>query len=193
MDRTDAIQLVRDLVGSDSALVATTGKIARTLFALGHRPNQLYVFGSMGYASAVGLGVHEALDGKKHVTVLDGDGAALMHMGVMATIGNRGPKRFLHVILDNEVHDSTGGQPTVSPTVDFAAVARDCGYRYVARVDSPASLKRAVLNARRRAGPALIHVKVAHHPGEEPGRPAITPVEVREDFRSWLRSSPLDS
>jgi phosphonopyruvate decarboxylase len=191
MDRTEAIRLIRDGLGDQYALLATTGKIARTLFTLGHRPNQFYVIGSMGYASAVGLGIHEALEGKQPVAVLDGDGAALMHMGVIATIGSRRPRRFVHVILDNEVHDSTGGQPTVSPTVDFAMVARACGYRQVWRVDSPGALQRAVRSASDGVGPALIHVKVARisggaHARPEPGPPTLSPTVISEEFARWL-------
>ena len=101
-----------------AAVIATTGKCGRELFTLYDRPQHLYQVGSMGCASAMALGV--ALNSKSPVVVLDGDGSALMKLGNMATIGAYAPENFIHVILDNNAHDFTGGQPTSSQTVDFA-------------------------------------------------------------------------
>ncbi len=189
MPRIEAIRTIRGALEGDEALIATTGKIGRELFTLGHRPNQLYVVGSMGCASAIGLGLHEAsrrVGRLRRVVVLDGDGASLMKLGVLGTIGHYGPSGLTHVVIDNEVHDSTGGQPTVSPTVDFATVAAGCGYRHVWRVDSIGSLALHVREAREMSGPNLIHVKVA--PGSIPnlGRPKLAPPQVKELFMSWL-------
>ena len=119
-----------------AAVVATTGKAGRELFTIADRPQHIYQVGSMGCASAMGLGV--ALNTQRPVVVLDGDGAALMKMGVLATIGAQAPANLVHVVLDNGVHDSTGGQATVSPIVDFADVALACGYASGAGCDSVA-------------------------------------------------------
>jgi phosphonopyruvate decarboxylase len=101
-----------------AAVIATTGKCGRELLTLADRPQHLYQVGSMGGASAMALGV--ALNTTRPVVVLDGDGAALMKLGNLATIGSRAPANLVHIILDNGVHDSTGGQATVSLSVDFA-------------------------------------------------------------------------
>lgn len=186
MTRLDAISVVRDTLGDEVALIGTTGKIGRELFTLGHRPNQLYVVGSMGCASAVGLGVHLGSAGRRKVAVLDGDGAALMKMGAMATIGQRAPENFIHVIVDNEAHESTGGQATVSASVDFATVAAGCGYRNAWRADSPETLRAAVSEAASRPGPNLVHVKVSISSAADLGRPGLTPVEVKDQFMRWF-------
>ena len=189
MARIEAIRTVRDSLEGDEALIATTGKIGRELFALGHRPNQLYMVGSMGCAPAIGLGVHEAAQRSgrpRRVVVLDGDGASLMKLGVLGTIGHRQPSALLHIVIDNEVHDSTGGQPTVSPTVDFATVAQGCGYRHLWRVDSVEKLAQSVRRARSKPGPNLIHVKVAPGSSRKLGRPTLAPAEVKEMFMEWL-------
>jgi phosphonopyruvate decarboxylase len=186
MSREAALKLIREILGQDCALIATTGKTGRELFTLGHRPNQFYVVGSMGYASAIALGVHEGLRAKKSVAVIDGDGAALMHMGAFATIGARRPERFIHVVLDNEVHDSTGGQATVSATVDFAAVAGACGYRRLLRADTPAALAAALRKARDGKGPVLLHAKIAAGSMKNLGRPTVKPPQVKEEFSRWL-------
>jgi len=187
MARLDAIRAIRDSLSGDEAIVATTGHIGRELFALGHRENHIYVVGSMGCASGVGLGIHEG--GKsRRVVVLDGDGAALMKMGNLATIGYYRPKGLLHIILDNEAHESTGGQATVSMTADLAMVAAGCGYRHVRRADHPEILAKIIQEARFAEGPSLVHVKVAV--GSDPSlpRPNLTPVQVKEQFMRWLSS-----
>ena len=111
--RIDLLRRVQALVPAEAAVAAITGKTGRELFTLDDRPQQLYQVGSMGCASAMGLGI--ALNTQRPVLVLDGDGAALMMLGAMATIGAHAPGNLIHVLLDNGVHDSTGGQATVSP------------------------------------------------------------------------------
>ena len=108
-----------------AALIATTGKCGRELFTIADREQHLYQVGSMGCASAMGLGV--ALNVDRPVIILDGDGAALMKMGSLATIGAQAPGNLTHIVLDNGVHDSTGGQATASLIVNFARVALACG------------------------------------------------------------------
>ena len=186
MPRLDAIRIVRDAVGQGTALLGTTGKIGRELYTLGHRPNQLYVVGSMGCASGMALGVHLGADGRRPVVVLDGDGAALMKMGTLATIGTAAPRRFVHVIIDNEAHESTGGQATVSGGIDFGTIAAGCGYRNVWRADSPEALEAAIAEAVECEGPNLVHVKVAIGSAADLGRPGLAPVEVKEQFMAWF-------
>lgn len=96
--RTEALERLNATRGDD-LVVATTGKTARELFALGDRPRNLYVVGSMGLASSLALGLSLGTD--KRVIALDGDGAALMHLGVLSTIAAYGKANFVHVILDN--------------------------------------------------------------------------------------------
>ncbi len=186
MSRIEAIEVVRDAAGGDAAIIGTTGKIGRELYSIGDRSNQLYVVGSMGCASGIGLGVHLGSGRRQPVVVLDGDGAALMKMGTLATIGYYAPSRFVHVIIDNEAHESTGGQATVSSGIDFATVAAGCGYRNTWRVDSPEALAQAVDEAGRLEGPNLVHVKVAVGSAADLGRPGLPPTTVKERFMAWL-------
>jgi phosphonopyruvate decarboxylase len=172
------------VVDERTAIIATTGKCGRELFTLADRPQHLYQVGSMGGASGMGLGV--ALNVDRPVVVLDGDGAALMKLGAFATIGAYAPKNLIHVVLDNGVHDSTGGQQTVSASVDFAAVALDCGYAYAASCDDVEGFEQAWRGAR--GGPSLIHLRVAPGSMEKLGRPTISPADVARRFKSFLAS-----
>ena len=186
MTRIQAIEVVREAAGDEAALIGTTGKIGRELYAIGDQPNQLYVVGSMGCASGIAMGVQLGSGGRRPVVVLDGDGAALMKMGTLATIGYYAPSPFVHVIIDNEAHESTGGQATVSSGVDFATIAAGCGYRNTWRVDSPDALAAAVSEAMRLEGPNLVHVKVAVGSAADLGRPGLAPTEVKDRFMAWL-------
>ena len=182
MLRSDAVARIADAVAPASLLVATTGGTARELCVARDRATNLYVVGSMGCASSVALGV--ALDApSRPVVVLDGDGAALMRMEAMVTIGHCRPANFVHVVLDNEVYDSTGGQRTLSSGVDFPAVAIACGYRTAASAASGEGLERLLHAAQATAGPHLIHVRI--RPGSDPhlARPTLAPPEVAARFR----------
>jgi len=186
MSRLTAIRTVRDALSGAEALIATAGKTCRDLFSLGHRSNQFYVLGAMGSASSIALGIQRARR-DRDVVVLDGDGAALMGFGSLATIGHYGPRRFTHVLLDNEVHASTGGQPTVSPNVDFAAVAAACGYRNAWSTDDGRELAERVREASRTPGPSFIHVKISAVEASESNAPSLTPHQMKAQFMDWIQ------
>jgi phosphonopyruvate decarboxylase len=172
------------MTDEDTAVVATTGKCGRELFTLADRRQHIYQVGSMGGASAMGLGV--ALNSRRRVVVIDGDGAALMKLGNLATIGAYRPGNLLHILLDNGVHDSTGGQATVSATVDFAAVALACGYRFAATCRTLQGFEAALCRADAESGPALIHMHIAPGSMAKLGRPTISPDSVARRFRAFL-------
>jgi phosphonopyruvate decarboxylase len=90
------------------------------------------------------------------------------------------------MVLDNGVHDSTGGQATVSATVDFARVALACGYRQAVACDSIDGLGEALLDALAKPGPALVHLRIAPGSVGKLGRPTISPPEVARRFRAFL-------
>lgn len=184
--RMRAMERALAILPADAAVVATTGFCGRELFTLGDDRRFLYVVGSMGGASAIGLGI--AACAARPVVVFDGDGAALMKLGNLATIGAQQPGNLVHVVFDNEMHASTGGQRTVSPGVDFAAIALACGYRFAARADDLAGFEAAITAALAAGGPSLIHAKVGASDVAKLGRPTIAPVEVADRFRRFLMS-----
>jgi phosphonopyruvate decarboxylase len=181
--RADVLKAVQAIAKPDDAIVATTGYTGRELYALEDRPNQLYMVGSMGCASSFGLGIALVQKNKRRVIVLDGDGAALMRMGAMATIGYERPSNLIHVLLDNEAHESTGAQSTVSHSVDLAGVARACGYGNVVRATSLDKLGKTIADARELT---FVHVKIKTGAPDDLPRPTITPVEVAERMRKFL-------
>ena len=166
----------------ESVVIGSTGYTGRELFAIADRPNQFYMVGSMGCASSLGLGLSLALP-EKQVLVADGDGAALMRMGNLATIGAYGRDNYRHLLLDNAVHESTGGQATVSPAVSFAAIAKACGYRQASEATAMAGLE-AFLQASE--GPSLLQLKTRRGVPEGLPRPDVSPREVKQRLMRHL-------
>jgi phosphonopyruvate decarboxylase len=185
MIRTEALQVIMEALEGNEAIVATTGKTGRELFTIADRPNHLYVVGGMGTASAIALGITLGKP-EQPVVVIDGDGAALMKLGAFATIGYTQPANFLHIILDNEAHDSTGGQGTSSPVVSFPVVAAAMNYRNAASVGERDHLISAIKGLRAKPGPSLIHVKIRQGSPKNLGRPTVKPHEVKERFMQFL-------
>ncbi len=167
MTRAEGLRTVLD--GIPNALfVSTTGYTSRELFALEDSERIFYMQGSMGHASAFGLGV--ALTAGTTVVVLDGDGAALMHLGTLSTIGATAPDGLVHVVFDNGSYDSTGGQKTTSEHTSLAEVGLAAGYRTAVRCRSREELTRAVAAASNAPGPHLVVADVASLRGDPPPR-----------------------
>ena len=111
--------------------ISTTGLSSRQLSVDHDDANNFYMQGSMGYAAAIALGLVLRKNLQRKVVALDGDGALIMRLGVLTTIGNLQPEKFLHIVANNHSYASTGGQKTASSNSDFAKIAGECGYRHV--------------------------------------------------------------
>jgi phosphonopyruvate decarboxylase len=190
MSRIHAIDEVRRAFSDQAIFVATTGYTGRELYALGDNSNNIYLVGSMGCASAVGLGL--ALNTPETVVVFDGDGAALMRMGNLATIGQHQPTNFVHVILDNGAYESTGDQLSASAGVSFCSVARACGYQSAQRFSTLDQLRSASASFSDQAGPSLIHLDIRSGTLEHLPRPSISPRDVALRLQSRIRDRRTD-
>jgi len=176
--RQDALRAVVAGTSAESTvLLASTGYCGRELYAIDNRPNHLYMVGSMGCVLPLALGLALARPDIR-VIALDGDGAALMRLGAFATVGAYGPPNLWHLLLDNGVHDSTGGQATVSPRVSFAGIAAACGY---ASAFETGDLGRISSWLMERPVDGARFARLFIRPGapSELPRPSVTPVEVK--------------
>jgi len=135
MNREEAISAVLDVYGSSAVYLATTGRATRELHeqlakhGISHDVEFLNV-GAMGHLSSVGLGIALGQPNRK-VVIFDGDAAAVMHMGSLATIGRYQPKNLIHIVLNNGVNESVGGQQSAGQLIDLTAIARACGYHTI--------------------------------------------------------------
>lgn len=185
MCREEITRHVLAFSGND-CVIATTGKAGRELFELrekngsGHERDFLTV-GSMGHASSIALGMAAQTPGKRF-WILDGDGAFLMHMGALATIGSIAPENIIHVVMNNAAHESVGGCPTVADDMDIPALARACGYPWAVSVGTPEELDAALKEALQRRTLCFIEAKCAIGARKNLGRPAIPPRENKWRF-----------
>jgi phosphonopyruvate decarboxylase len=177
-----------------AAVVATTGKMSRELWELDDRDNskgnRFYMVGSMGCAAGFGLGIARAQP-KRPVIVVDGDGALLMKLGSLATIGSLAPTNLHHIVLDNGAHESTGGQPTPSPAVDFALMAIAAGYRSAATVSDPKELLAVAERQLSSDGPTLLRVMITTGARDDLGRPKLSPRDNYLRFSAFLAGKPF--
>jgi phosphonopyruvate decarboxylase len=187
LSRREAIALIADAESDSTVIVATTGKTARELFEHRDRPRNFYVVGSMGCASSIGFGI--ARSQPAPVLVIDGDGAALMRLEALATIGHAAPPSFVHVILDNESYDSTGAQATIAGGVNFPEIAIACGYRSACSAEGAEPLRDALERAHSTPGPHLIHAPIRLGSAAGLGRPDVAPADVARRFRYSLATT----
>ena len=191
MKREDAIKVIVDNLAGSEAIVSTTGKTSRELFehrvAREETPCDFYTVGSMGCSASIANGI--ALQKpNKQIFVFDGDGAVIMQMGALATIGYYKAKNLYHVVFDNASYDSTGGQPTVSPTVEFEKIALACGYKSAKTVETKVDLVEAVKEMKSSEGPQMLIIKVNKGARKDLGRPTTTPIENKGAFMEVLKS-----
>ena len=191
--RESAIELIISNLPASTMVVATTGMISRELYelrgALGQdRSSDFLTVGSMGHASQIALGIARAKP-ETQVVCLDGDGAALMHLGGMATIGTSVIGNLLHIVLNNGAHDSVGGQPTVAQKISLTAIARACGYDVVV---GPSEHKKEIVkqinNLAKTSGRRFLEVRVRPGSRSDLGRPQENPIENKLQFIGRLRS-----
>ena len=189
LSRERAIQVIASALSPEDVIVSTTGKASRELFETrvgkGEICADFLTVGGMGHASSIALGVKLA-GHKGRVICLDGDGAFLMHMGAAATLASTGVSDFLHVVLDNGCHESVGGQPTVSDSIDFSALSKSLGYKNYYRADSEEQLITIMSETETLSSLSMVHVMVAASARCDLGRPSSTPSENKVAFMDKL-------
>jgi len=190
LSRERAIELIIEKLPDNTAVVSTTGKPSRELYEIrdrqgrGHESDFLTV-GGMGHASQIAAGI--ALEKPDRVVCcLDGDGAALMHMGGLGVVASLGLKNYKHILLNNGAHDSVGGQPTVGFNVDFSSIASSCGYSSVQVARDEDELKQLLPEFMNATGPVLLEVRVALGSRNDLGRPKTTPAQNKAAIMEFL-------
>jgi phosphonopyruvate decarboxylase len=182
ISRREALEVALKELGDDTVIHAN-GYICRESFGLGDRPQNFYMIGSMGLASAIGLGLALVRPDRRSV-VFDGDGNLLMSLGILAMVGSFGPRNLVHIVFDNEVYGSTGGQPSSSREARLDRLAWSAGYRSATAVTTPDAVTAALRAATVDRGPHFILVKVTAAESPAPRIPH-TPHAIRDRFRPY--------
>lgn len=189
MLREEIIRHIVNVSGEDP-VISTTGKASRELFEIRTANGQSHKYdfltvGSMGHSSSIALGIAINKPDTK-VWCIDGDGAALMHMGAMAVIGANAPENMVHIIINNGAHETVGGMPTVASKIDFVALAKACGYPYAVCVDNFEDLDKELKAAKSRRGLSLVEARSSVSSRTDLGRPATTALENKQNFMKFI-------
>tara|TARA_B100002052_G_scaffold269425_1_gene268817 strand:+ start:11231 stop:12355 length:1125 start_codon:yes stop_codon:yes gene_type:complete len=190
MNREDAIKIILDNLPKDSAVVSTTGKTSREVyeFRVNNNDNKNVDFltvGGMGHCNQIALGIAMQKP-DKNIVCIDGDGAALMHLGALGIIGDISPKNFMHIVINNGSHDSVGGQPTIGFKISFSEIAKKLRYKECLTFQNHKELKNYLLKKTQFNGPVLIEVLVNKGARTDLGRPKSTPIQNKNNFKDML-------
>jgi len=183
--RLAALELLNKLKDNNTVLAATTGTTGRELYEIEDAPNNIYMVGSLGCISSLGLGLADVKK-DKDIIAIDGDGSLLMRMGSLATNAYYHPKNMLHILLDNNTHDSTGGQATVSHNVDYVEIAASVGYPVSLYAHDLYELEKFIKEWKSRKVLTFITLRIAKGSKKDLGRPKVKPFEVAERLIKFL-------
>jgi len=190
MNREEALEIILENLNDNTIVVSTTGKTSREIFEIREKREQTHeqdflTVGSMGHCSSIALGIALA---KPHrdVVCIDGDGAMLMHLGSLTTIASMKPGNFRHILMNNEVHESVGGQETAAKNLELSAIVKAVGSTNVFNAATPDDLKTIITDFMTCAGPSFSEVKIRPGSRDDLGRPTIKPVDNKENFMKFL-------
>ena len=179
MIRKDAVKTVCNYV-KDDIIVSANGFISRDVYSSLEKNTNFYMIGSMGLASSIGLGI-ALKKPKKRIFVFDGDGNILMNLGSLTTIGKLQPKNLIHIIFDNSIHESTGGQPTASDKIQIEKIAKSCNYKQIFKTRNKNQILKILNKIKPNSGPTMILVKISKG-GTAGKRISIISHKIKERF-----------
>lgn len=191
MKREEVLSVILQNIDPVGIIISTTGKTSREIFELREKNGQSHDFdflniGGMGHSSQIALSI--ALQHpNKNVFCIDGDGAALMHLGSLAINASIKPENFYHIVLNNGSHESVGGQPTVGYDIDFTQIAKGCGYKKAVKVENESELSSVLESLNLNNCPFLLEIRIKPGSREDLGRPLSTPLERKQGFINNIR------
>ena len=190
ISREESIEKILQLIPKDSIVVSTTGKTSRELHECKTRLGQtedreFLVVGSMGHASSIALGI--SVRNKKDIYCLDGDGALIMHMGALSTIGKHGSTNFKHILLNNQVHDSVGGQPTSSDIMDYSKLSESVAYNSFFKISSTENFEEIFIKFINSKGPSLLEIQISPGSRNDLSRPQKSLAKAKLDFMHFVQ------
>ena len=190
LSREEAIKTIINSMEESAVVVSTTGKTSRELYEYrelidANHSKDFLNTGSMGHCSQIALAIAVSKPNRK-IYCIDGDGAAIMHMGAMAIIGSSNTRNFKHIVLNNGCHDSVGGQPTCGFAVSFTSIAKSCGYKLSLQARTVEELAGNIQTIDSFDGPVMLEVMIKKGAKDNLGRPKLSPKENKIKFMEFL-------
>lgn len=192
MTREEALKIILESLNEKSVIVATTGKTSREIYEIRNMLNQPHhssflTVGSMGHCSSIALGISLAQPDKE-VFCVDGDGALIMHMGSLATVGMTKPKNFKHILINNKVHESVGGQHTAAAFINIPELAKANGYKTIFTVDDKSQLKDILPLFIDSKGPSFLELFTQPGSRNDLGRPKNNLTDYKKIFMKYIKN-----
>ncbi|MBP3468638.1 MAG: phosphonopyruvate decarboxylase [Lachnospiraceae bacterium] len=190
LNREAVLGELLQMIPQEACIVSTTGKISRELYEqsdklYGNHDRLFMTVGGMGHASMIAFGIAQNRNDRQ-VVCIDGDGAALMHMGGLAFLAANAPQNFMHIVINNQAHESVGAMPTGAQQVSIAKVAEAAGYKKAIRITKQEELSK-VSDLLQEEGPVLCEIMVGLASRADLGRPKETAAENRASFMKYLQ------
>lgn len=190
MTREESLEVILSQLPDNSIIVSTTGKTSREIFEIRKKRGEPHfkdflTVGSMGHCSSIALGIAIAKP-DRNVVCIDGDGALIMHMGSLSTVGKLKPKNLYHILINNYVHESVGWQETSAKFIDMLGLVKSNGYRYAFSVKDSSHLRNQFEDFIKSEGPSFLEIKVRPGSRDDLGRPTIKPIDNKKAFMDFL-------
>ncbi len=192
MTREKALKILLKYIPNDAVIVSTTGKTSREIFEIREKNNEPHykdflTVGSMGHCSSIALGIALS-QAKRKVICIDGDGAFLMHLGALSTIAKIQPSNFYHILMNNYVHESVGGQKTAIDSIDVKGLVRATNYKNIIGVDTTDELIKNMGDFFKNIGPSFLEIKLNPGSRTDLGRPTIKPTDNKRNLIEFLKN-----
>jgi len=193
LKREKALEIILENLSDNAIIVSTTGKTSREIFEIREKRGQAHnqdflTVGSMGHCSLIALGIAISKPNRE-IICIDGDGAMLMHLGSLTTIAAIKPNNFRHILLNNEVHESVGGQKTAAQSLNMLSIVGAIGTNKVFVADSENLLKKKILELIHCDGPSFLEVKIQPGSRDNLGRPTIKPIKNKTNFMNFINKN----
>ena len=192
MTREKALKIILKYIPNDAVIVSTTGKTSREIFEIREKNDEPHfkdflTVGSMGHCSSIALGIALSQT-KRKVICIDGDGAFLMHLGALATVAKIQPNNFYHILMNNYVHESVGGQKTAIDSIDVKGIVRSTNYKNIIGIDTIDELSKNMVNFFKNIGPGFLEIKLNPGSRTDLGRPTIKPIDNKRNLIEFLKN-----
>ncbi|MBU0528491.1 phosphonopyruvate decarboxylase, partial [bacterium] len=193
MMREEALEILLKHIPNDAVIVSTTGKTSREIFEIREKNNEPHfkdflTVGSMGHCSSIALGIALAQP-KRKVICIDGDGAFLMHLGALATVGKIQLSNFYHILMNNFVHESVGGQRTAIDSIDVQGIVKSANYKNIISIDTNGELLKNLPEVFKNNGPSFVEIKLKPGSRADLGRPTIKPIDNKRNLIEFLKNN----
>src|SRR3989338_247835 len=193
MTREESLEIILSHLTTDSIIISTTGKTSREIFEIREKNSQPHfrdflAVGSMGHCSSIALGIAVTKPDRK-VVCIDGDGSLIMHMGSLSTVGKLKPKNLYHILMNNQMHESVGGQATAARFIDFPELVKANEIGRASSVDNEDGLISRIRKFMEEKGPNFLEVKIKAGSRKDLGRPTETPKKNKELFMGFIQGT----